>query len=257
MMEMKIKKDKKPKNPNLIKISASSTKTYSQCQLRYRYQYLDHAERKEFDHFTLGNICHKALEIFHKEYKNGDNLPQLMTQSFKKVRKMKGYKNTKKELLLEAKSLLDDYLVAVSTDMPNVKSVEKSFSIKLNKDLTVRGFLDRVDILESGRFHIADYKTTKNTKYLDTFQLLTYGLWLMEEYPKVDIFDASYILLRHQSKLQTYTFNKKDIEGCRKKLIEYGDNIRNSIKNNQWPANPNVLCQWCDFREICSVYKEW
>lgn len=251
-IEMKTVENEKPK-VEILKLSASSMKTYDQCPKKYFYTYISKEERKQWDHFDLGNLCHRTLEIFHESYmKDGaqhKSLSKLMGESFSKARQEF---NISKKILSEAKSLIKAYLLSVSkTGMPLVKGVETSFNFHLEEDILVRGFLDRIDILKDGRFHILDYKTTKNVKYLDPFQLLIYGMWLKQEYPHIDNFKASYVLLRHKAKLKSYDFNLEDINKCKKKVIKFADNITDSMSKDKWTPIPGPLCNWCDFKSLC------
>lgn len=242
----------------IIKLSASAVKTYDQCPRKYYYTYIDKAPRKQWAHFDLGNLCHKALEVFHEVYMQEGltkkkSLAKLMGYGFKIARKDFPHMNDSQ--LAEAKSLLMDYLLFIKQNgMPMVKGVETSFDFYLREDVRIRGFLDRVDILKDGRFHIVDYKTTKNIKYLDKFQLLVYGLWLIENYPEVDSFKGSYVLLRHGAKSKEYEFNTKDVEKTKKELLAYADAIRSE---DTWAPVPTILCRWCDFNNICPAQQAW
>lgn len=247
-------------NIEILKLSASSMKTYDQCPKKYFYNYIAKEPRKEWAHFDLGNLCHKALEIFHqiyiKEGTNNKTLSKLMGHSFTEARKE--FRNVSGNILVEAKELIQNYLKNVSREgMPLVKGVETSFKFNMEEDIVLRGFLDRVDILKDGRFHIVDYKTTKNVKYLEPFQLLIYGLWLKTQYPHIENFKASYLLLRHGSKLKSYDFNSEDIEKCRKKIIKYAESISTSINEDVWSPIPGPLCNWCDFQKICPTQQGW
>ena len=75
----------------IIKLSASSMKTYDQCPKKYYYNYITKEERKQWDHFDLGNLCHKILEIFHliymEEGTSKKSLNKLMGHSFAEARK--------------------------------------------------------------------------------------------------------------------------------------------------------------------------
>lgn len=242
----------------IIKLSASAVKTYEQCPRKYYYNYIEKAPRKQWPHFDLGHLCHKTLEIFHEIYlKEGTekmrSLPKLMGHSFKIARKE--YSHMSDDLVAEAKVLLADYLEKVKREgMPLVKGIETAFDFYLRDDIRIRGFLDRLDVEKDGRFHIVDYKTTKNEKYLDEFQLLVYGLWLYENDPNIDSFKASYILLRHGCKHKEYEFNAADVIRVKKELINYADRIKNE---NAWMPIPSMLCNWCDFKEICPAQKAW
>jgi ATP-dependent helicase/DNAse subunit B len=242
----------------LLKISASAIKTYEQCPRKYFYNYVERAPRKQWDHFDLGNLCHKALEIFHLIYmeeglKKKKSLNKLMSHSFSQARK--SFPKMSNKLVAEAKDLLTDYLKSVQDNgMPVVKGVETAFNLKLGKDVLLRGFLDRLDVMKDARFEIVDYKTTKNEKYLDDFQLLVYGLWLKNEHPDIDSFRGSYILLRHGSKMKSFDFNMRDVDKLEKKLIDYSSKIKGE---EEWAPVPSMLCNWCDFKEICPAQKSW
>ena len=111
-----------------------------------------------------------------------------------------------------------------------------------------------MDISKDGTFRIIDYKTTKNAKYLDSFQLLIYGLWLKHQYPDLEKFRAAYILLRHDSKTKDYEFNIEDLKKAEKDIISYAGKIKTE---NQWVPIPTALCNWCDFKDICPAHSAW
>ncbi len=235
----------------ILKISASAVKSYDQCPRKYFFNYIQRAPKKHWAHFDLGNICHNTLEIFHEVYmKEGTekrSLKQIMSYAFSVTRQ--NFKHVEDSMLLDAKDMLMDYLQFVKNNgMPLVKGVETPFEFNITEDIVIRGFIDRIDVMKDGRFRIVDYKTTKNVKYLDAFQLSVYGLWLQREYPNIDSFTGSYVLLRHGSKFKDYDFNIEDVEKTKKELIEYATNIR---EENEWTPIPTILCNWCDFKEIC------
>jgi putative RecB family exonuclease len=251
--------DKELHNIELIKLSASSMKTFDQCPRKYYFTYIDKQPRKEYDHFFLGNLCHRALEIFHETYMKdglkGKTLNKLMSFSFAEAKKEEEFENLNPKIVEEAKELLMDYLKYVSENsMPMVKGVEIPFNFKVGDNILIRGFIDRLDILKDGTFEIVDYKTTKNVKYLEPFQLLIYGLWLKEEYKDLNKFKASYVLLRHGSKPKAYDFNLEDLKKVEKEIISYANKIKTE---NQWVPVPTGLCNWCDFKEICPAHKAW
>lgn len=249
------------REPQILKLSASSMKTFDQCPKKYFYNYVARKPKKQWDHFDLGNLCHKVLEIFHETYMHegakGGSLSKLMSYAFAEGRK--DFPKIKSELLIEAKELVQNYLKHVSkTGMPHVKGVETSFKIHVTEDILVRGFLDRVDILpKNGIFHIVDYKTTKNKRYLEPFQLLIYGLWLQNEYPDIEEYKASYVLLRHGSASKSYDFNREDLEKVKKKIISFAENIWSCEHEDNWAPIPGPLCNWCDFKNICPTQQGW
>ena len=246
--------DQEESRIEIIKLSASSMKTFDQCPKKYYYNYIAREPRKEWAHFKLGNFCHKVLENFHNIHLKRPDIPlaKLMSMAFTEARKDEEFQDMPEKMLVEAKELIKDYLVFVSSNgMPNVKGVEKKFNIKITDDILIRGFLDRVDLDEDGQYHIVDYKTTKNVQYLDPFQLLIYGIWLKDQYKDIDRFKGSYVLLRHKSAPKPYEFNLEDLEECKKKIIGFASKIRTCGEEDKWTPLPSRLCQWCDFMNIC------
>lgn len=254
-------KENPSKGLQLLKVSASSMKTFDQCPKKYFYNYIAREPKKQWDHFDLGNLCHKVLEIFHETYMNegapGGSLSKLMGHSFAEGRKE--FVHAKNDIIVEAKNLIEGYLKYVSQNgMPHVKGVETSFKLNITDDILVRGYLDRVDILpKNGIFHIVDYKTTKNKRYLEPFQLLIYGLWLQSEYPDIKEYKASYVLLRHGSSSKSYNFNREDLEKVKKKIIHFAESIRVSDLEDNWLPIPGPLCNWCDFKKLCPTQQGW
>lgn len=240
----------------LIKLSASSMKTYEQCPRKYYFNYIEKVPTKHWEHFDLGNLCHKTLEIFHKEYMNKTDvdkrsLEQMMGFGFSLARK--DFPDMREELLADAKGMLLKYLSLIKKEgVPIVKGVETSFTFNVTDNVLIRGFIDRLDITKDKGYKIVDYKTTKNEKYLDEFQLLIYGLWLRNNYPDVKNFEGSYVLLRHDSKEKKYKFTMEDVDKVEKKIIKYADMIRDE---DSWVPIPTRLCNWCDFKEICPAQK--
>lgn len=238
--------------PGLLKLSVSSVKTYESCPKKYWYTYIEKADRKEWPHLLLGSFCHKVLEYFHERWKEDKNLElvSLFGKCFADARKLKEFQALHPDQLGEAKELLQHYLFEIEKyGMPNVHDVEMDFLINID-NFMVRGFIDRIDIEKDGTFHIIDYKTTKNDKYLDDFQLLVYGLALKKKYPDIERFKGSYILLRQHSKLITNEYNAYDLLKCEKKIIEFGKYIEEEKK---WEPRPSNLCKWCDFYEPCQL----
>lgn len=233
---------------SLIKLSASSTKTFEQCPRKYYYTYIEKLPKKSWAHLTLGTFCHAVLEQFHKEWKADKNLELvgLMGKCFGEQRP--NYPSMMPDQLEEAKTLLQEYLFGVEKrGMPNTLFVEEPFKISVDKYI-LRGFMDRVDVDPDGLFHIVDYKTTKNEKYLDDFQLLVYGLALKNKYPDMERFRGSYVLLRKGSKLVTNEYSIHDVYKCERKILEFGNRIESEQK---WEKRPGPLCNWCDFYDPC------
>ena len=239
-----------------LRLSVSKVKCYDSCAKKFQYNYILKMPRKEFEFYAFGKLLHKALEEFHLAYLNGSTAPhnKTMSAAFKVARAEYKDKITP-EMLDECIQILGQYLkvLALKThklSMP-VTAIEKNFELSITDKIMLVGAIDRTQIDDDNILHIADYKTTKNKKYLkdDPFQLMTYAMVMMMNDPSIQQIRASYILLRHNFEFITWPFHREDIMAIKDKYIEYASQIMNE---KEYVANPSKMCKYCDFIDICS-----
>lgn len=240
-------------------LSVSRAKSFEQCPRKYYYHYVERLPRLQQDHFDLGVLIHGALEYFHYVFRKDGmelNLSRLMSAAFKKqYNKMIKEITVSAEVVKEAKELLAQYLRQIKKGIGSeIIQVEEEFELPLNKKYGIKGVIDRVDLEEDGTYHIKDYKTNKNKKYMEPFQLAAYGIYLFNRFPDIDTYKASYIMLRFDGAPISYTINKADVKKAKKKLIERGETI---TSEERWMKKPSILCKWCDFEQVCRPYDTW
>jgi len=244
-----------------FKLSVSKSKTFDQCKLLYKYTYILRLPRKMRDYHILGSLCHLTLETFHNYYVSGCLLPYntAMNDAFRFA--INHYKDKlTADIKKECLSLIDRYLQLISTDpknhpVKNVIACEKKFEIQLTNNVILNGAIDLIrqdDYNGDKIIHIADYKTTKNKRYLkdDWQQLLTYCFVMLEENPSLEMIRASYILLRHDYEYITRDFSRDEILKVKQMYIDYANKMQNET---EFAATTSNLCSYCDHFEICEV----
>lgn len=239
------------------KLSASSMGTYEKCPKKYYYQYIEkpNISIPEWPHLEFGTVAHRVLELFHehliKNVVTPADWPQIMRDSAKEAvleSKKRGKFSLIKDQMNELKDIIQKYLDSLKElGLPNVLHNELDFNFTIDK-FTVRGFIDRIDKLDDGVYHVVDYKTSKSPDYLTDFQLALYGLAIQEVFKDVKEIVGSYVLLKNNSKLKTWCFDEKDFERTREKVIQLGTDINTET---MWEKRPTMLCNWCDFKSIC------
>lgn len=256
MTESEEKKEELQRDDLALILSASRVKTYQQCPRKYYYNYIEKLPRKDWLHFDLGTLVHGVLEHFHADFRTDSgrsalNLKKTMKESFKKYREhMEEEKALEHSVLIDARDLLVEYLKRMESEGigSEIIALEDDFRIDLTKEFGVQGYVDRIDKDNDGILHIKDYKTNKNPKYMEPFQLKTYGIYLLDRYPEVERFRGSYIMMRFGGMLISYDFNREDVVKTKKKLVEYAQRIS---EEERWMAKPSRLCDWCDFKSPC------
>lgn len=237
----------------MLKLSASSMGTFKKCSQQYKYRYIIKPDVPETDWSFLefGKCAHRVLELFHEHLMHNveevENYPLIMRNSFKAALPEFNPIILKPDFP-ELKQVLQDYLNVIKRDgLPPVIHNELSFNFKIDK-YTVRGFIDRVDKIGDGEYHIVDYKTNKNPKYLTSDQLRLYALAVKEIYPDAKTIRGSYVLLKHGSRTKDWTFTEKDYQEAKDEVIRIGTDI---TLGRNWKKSPSVLCGWCDYHTIC------
>lgn len=247
----------------ILKLSVSSMGTYDKCPKQYHYRYIEKpdVEKNKWVATEFGSCAHLALELFHKAIIKRDvkrkNYANLMKWAFKKsmdeydvsllnqdIWSPDGDKNG----LSFLKEILQVYLDKIKEEgMPNVIGVEVPYNFNVG-DHIVRGYIDRVDKISDGEYRVVDYKTSKNPKYLDQFQLLVYAEAIRRIYGDARKIHGSYMLLKHNCETKDWTFGGLDYENVVRRIEKSAASISSE---DRWVKKPSILCNWCDYKTIC------
>lgn len=241
---------------NEMRLSVSKSKTFIDCKKKYKFTYIEKLPRKDWDFHILGKFCHKVLEDFHLIYINGSKEPYNKSMSLCFKNALIEFKSgMTPEMKKECWKLIDQYLKIISDDKKNnlsanVIACEKNFEINIQNMVCLNGMIDRIQLDNDGVIHVADYKTTKDKRYLknDWFQLLTYAYVILKENPDIEKVRGSYILLRHDFEYLTKEFFPQEIMTIEQKYLDYAEQIQ---KEKVFEANPSFLCNYCDFLNNC------
>lgn len=236
-----------------LSLSVSKAKTFDECKAKFKYCYIEKLPRKEWEHHKLGKFLHEVLEQFHIARLANHDLP--IDDLFKFYHSLLDKYSLNDESRIEALNIVKSYkgrlIDQIASDKEaKVLGLEKSFNIDIDNKILLNGFIDRVQIDYDGIIHVADYKTTKDKKYLknDYFQLLTYSFALMLEDPSLKKIRASYIMLRHKCDYMTKEFVRDEVMEVEAKFIKYAEDI---YAEKIWRANPKPLCKYCDYLDVC------
>jgi putative RecB family exonuclease len=250
--------------------SFSRIGSFEPCKLKYKYRYIDDVRLRVVTiEAFMGNMVHKALEEFYNLVKNRIIKPKKWLLSKYDELWKKNYIDTikivKKEFSAEdhyekgKKCLVDYYEEYKPFDQTKIVETEKFVSFKLKKDSQEYGFsgiLDRLDWNDEKKiFEVHDYKTSGTLMTQEEadkdLQLPLYQLALLERWPEAEKAKLiwHYLLFNKQiessrtkeqlKKTQAATIEKiKEIEACK-----------------EFPPFKSSLCDWCDFQEICPLWK--
>lgn len=248
----------------LIKLSVSKAKTFEGCKKKFKYSYILRLPRaEEQTYHTLGKLVHKCLELFHKEYYelgSTEAFHVVMKKSWKIAINLQDFKpKLTEEIISDAKLYLNSYLKrwsALNSNniLPKVINCEYEFKKELEGKVLLNGSIDSVQIDPDGTYHIVDWKTSKSSKYLkkDWLQLLVYAYVLFLEKPEVQKIRGSYLMLKLDCEMVTKEFTREEILSVKDKVLDYYMQI---VSETEYAANPTILCNYCEYKELCDEAK--
>ncbi|MEA3414494.1 MAG: PD-(D/E)XK nuclease family protein [Nanoarchaeota archaeon] len=254
----------------MTQYSHSRLSSFEQCKLKYKYRYIDKIKPtiEKTIEAHLGSCVHDTLEWLYKEILQ-NNLPTLDALIEKYTNKWqqdykKNFLIVKKEFKAEdyfnkGIKFLIDYYLKHKPFQDGTLELEKKIFVKLepNYPHTIIGYIDRlVYNKETEEYEIHDYKTAKNippkNKIESDRQLALYSIAIKQLFGE----DKKILLTWH------YLSHNKRIDSRRtdQQLTQLKQDIINLIKEiestTEFPPTKSILCNWCEYQEICPVFNK-
>lgn len=243
-----------------LTLSVSKAKTFADCAAKFKFCYIDKLPRIDRDFHIFGKFMHAILESFHKALIVDPSLKDNWQDVLNDTAWDTAYEEYSEQLTgtqyKDAKAMVKEYQELLEkTGLPEVTGVEDPFYILLGNRVLLNGFIDRIQLDPDGVWHVVDYKTTKDPKYLkDVFQLLTYCYFLMLKDPSIERIRGSFILLKHKFRYLTHDFSRDEVFKVAEKFMKYAEQIE---EEKLWRPNPQFLCKYCDYVESCPEGKDF
>jgi RecB family exonuclease len=170
-----------------LRLSASALNTYATCPRQFQFNYILRIPQKMSPSAVAGSNVHRALEFFHKKYRDDwrkRSLDDLMAV-YDDTRATKRFASEKEaaEWRQREERILREYLATEQGKAGEPKHFEAGFKVSF-QDVEFHGYIDRIDEHADGSLEIIDYKTgrreTPNAIVAEDFQMPLYVL-AMEE----------------------------------------------------------------------------
>ncbi|MBC7081764.1 MAG: PD-(D/E)XK nuclease family protein [Thermoplasmatales archaeon] len=244
--------------------SNSSINSFEACPYRFKLMYIDKIKpiRKSVETF-MGNRVHEALEKLYRDkiYEKTCSLEELLEfynnrwekemnpQIF--VAKEYDISNYKK---MGERYLIDYYNTYKPFDEGKIIALEKKVLFPINEKYWVAGVIDRVMEVDE-KYEVHDYKTsvhlpTKQEIENDP-QLAIYALSLKYMYDIEEI-ELVWHFLAFNKEIR---IRKENYEDIRENLIYKIKKIEKAIKENDFPAIESSLCDYCEYQQICPIFR--
>jgi len=235
-------------------LSYTKIATYQSCPLLYRLQYIDGLKLKEKGYFSFGSVLHLCAEHFFRvKVPPPPSLDELLNY-YQKNWLSEGYQSAEEEENYRAygREILTGFWRIHSADFKMPLAIEKMFYVDI-EGIKLRGFIDRVDKLDSGGLSIVDYKSNQglftSEDLEENLQLTLYQL-AVEQLWRLPVEKLTLYHLRSNTPCSCQPRQDSQLEEARRLLGEVAENIA----GNRFPAVENQYCP-CDFPEHCPYYR--
>ncbi|MFZ2153913.1 MAG: PD-(D/E)XK nuclease family protein [Candidatus Moraniibacteriota bacterium] len=240
-----------------MRISYSALNSYQICPLKYKFQYIDKIRTPKSKEAVFGTLIHSTLNFVHTPGILSPTMEQALDH-FSKNWSSSVFENELEEraAFSQGVEIIRRYYNDNDISRINIVALESAFQIKLG-DHVVSGIIDRIDRTEDG-YEIVDYKTAKKMpsqeKVDNDVQLTIYLQAFLGRYPEerknLDKLKVSLYFVKHGAKL-TSTRTEEDLKKIEEKFLE----VIAKIEESKFEAMVNPLCDWCDFQNLCPMWK--
>lgn len=247
----------------VIRLSPSRISDYQQCPKLYHYRVIEKLPEPISLDAVRGTLIHNILEKLlglSSEERTIENAKKEVPVHWdilkNQIPDLAQLVSSEKEWIDRANALLDSYFQLENPQTFTPTHMEAHLELEVIDDLLLHGYVDRIDVAQTGEVRIVDYKTGKSPRigYEDKalFQLRFYALlwWkLYGEIPKL-----IQLLYLGDQKILKSSPTKRELEITHDKSLKVGNDIKISHQKNFWPTQTSRLCDWCSFKNICPAF---
>ncbi len=252
-------------------LSPSRAADFMSCPLLYRFRVIDRLPEPPSPVATRGTLVHAVLERLF-DVPAAERTLQLAAESLEpQWRQLLDERPELAELfpdddarsfaqwLESARQLLETYFSL--EDPRRIEPAQRELLVEAELDggsagIRLRGFVDRVDVAADGRVRIVDYKTGNAPSELfedkALFQLKFYALVMWRITGSVPA--LLQLIYLGDGQVLRYRPDEADLRAAERKVRALWDAIERALANQNFPARPSRLCDWCAHRAICPEF---
>jgi putative RecB family exonuclease len=139
-------------------------------------------------------------------------------------------------------------------DPTRLEPAERELYVETEVDgLTLRGYVDRLDVAADGSLRVVDYKTGRSPSELfegkALFQMKFYALVIWRTRGVVPA--MLQLVYLGNGEIVRYLPDEGDLLATERKVKALWVAIERAATSGDWRPRVSRLCDWCDFRDLC------
>jgi putative RecB family exonuclease len=248
-------------------LSPSRASDFMQCPLLYRFRVIDKLPSAPSAAAARGTLVHSVLERLFDLPASGRTIeaatalvePQWLALLEGEPELADLVDGTDLEAVAswfgEAVSLIERWFTL--EDPTRLEPAERELYVETDLDgLTLRGYVDRLDLSAAGEMRVVDYKTGRSPSELfeakALFQMKFYALVLWRLRGAVP--RMLQLVYLGNSEIVRYSPDEADLLGVERKLKALWKAIETAARTGDWQPSKSRLCDWCDHRALCPAW---
>ncbi|SEW03762.1 putative RecB family exonuclease [Austwickia chelonae] len=142
-------------------------------------------------------------------------------------------------------------------DPVRLEPAERELYVEADLDgITLRGYVDRLDVAPDGRMRVVDYKTGRSPSPLfegkALFQMKFYALVLWRMYDRLPT--LLQLVYLGNGEMVRYEPREEDLRAVERKIKALSVAIDRAAETGEFRPSPGRLCDWCDHRALCPAW---
>lgn len=258
-----------PPVENKFYFSYSKFSLYKECPLKYKFKYIDKLKEKPKPFFIFGRIIHEILEYFFSRVpppSQSELIEIFINRWNQSSPEEKGYlkKEYEKFDIEKGINILKNFYNKHKDNDKIPFLLEYSTFVEIN-GITFQIIADKIEYNGNGKITIVDYKTgregERGPEQLFFYQKICENDPVLvekirkqynEDVKNVEVFNIIYYYI--ESLKEKRYFRAKD-----KEIDLFWQDVTSTIKDIKdekfEPAPSEKSCFYCDFKQLCPVYK--
>ena len=247
-------------------LSPSRAADFMTCPLLYRFRVIDRLPEPPSPAAARGTLVHAVLERLFDEPASGRTpaaartllAPQWERLATAEPRMQELFGDDAERLawLDEAARMLDRYFTLEDPSRIEPSHRELSVRALLASGLTLRGYIDRLDIAPTGEIRIVDYKTgtapREEYEARALFQMKFYAVVLWRTLGTVP--RLLQLIYLGNGEIVRYSPDEADLLATERKINAIWQAIDRAQASGDWRPHQSKLCDWCSYQALCPVF---
>ncbi|MPY98964.1 MAG: Dna2/Cas4 domain-containing protein [Actinophytocola sp.] len=259
-------------------LSPSRASDFKQCPLLYRFRAVDKIPEAPSKAQVRGTLVHAVLErlfALPAEERVLDRAKELLDPLWAELsaenpewtalfsaeaaeadEDAADGEQAESDWLASAGKLLDSYFGLEDPSALEPQACEERVEVELGSGVRLRGYVDRIDVAETGEVRIVDYKTGAAPREIGEikamFQMKFYALVLWRLRGAVP--DQLKLMYLTDGQSLTYAPDEAELRRFERTLEAIWQAILRAGKSGDFRPSKSKLCHWCDHKARCPEF---